>query len=127
MPRPFCKRQLSYCPPVDMYIPAGVANNDYINLTLDEFEAIRLSDYEGLYHEEASRIMNISRPTFTRLIEQARRKVAMAIVEGKGIQIKGGPVDFICQKRENTPHGFCHRRRLCRFQSTDNIDDKPKQ
>ncbi len=124
MPRPLCKRYINYCPPVDVFTPADNANTECINLTLDEFEAIRLSDYEGLYHDEASRMMNISRPTFTRLIEQARRKVATAIVEGKGIQIKGGPVDFRCQRGESHPHGFCHRRRWCRFQSTDNFNNK---
>jgi len=59
-------------------------------LLYEEFEAIRLADYENLTHEEAAEKMNISRPTFTRIYEKARQNVAMAFVEGKAIFIQGG-------------------------------------
>ena len=45
-------------------------------LTLDEYEAIRLADLEGLYQEQAATRMNVSRQTFGRIVEAARRKVA---------------------------------------------------
>jgi predicted DNA-binding protein (UPF0251 family) len=61
---------------------------DEVVLNLDELEAIRLSDYEGLYHEQAAEKMNISRPTFGRILSEARRKVAEVIVEGKALNIK---------------------------------------
>jgi predicted DNA-binding protein (UPF0251 family) len=57
-------------------------------LGLDELEAIRLADHEGLYHEEAAARMNISRPTFGRILNQARRKVAEAIIKGKALKIE---------------------------------------
>ncbi len=61
-------------------------------MTLDEFEAVRLADLDGLYQEEAARQMNVSRPTFTRIIEAAHRKLADVIVHGKALRIEGGPV-----------------------------------
>ena len=61
-----------------------------INLAMDEFEAIRLADLNGLYQEEAAKKMKISRPTFTRLIESAHKKIAEAIVKAKALKIEGG-------------------------------------
>jgi hypothetical protein len=61
-------------------------------VTLDEFEAIRLADREGLKQEEAAEKMQISRPTFGRVLEAARRKVADALVEGLPLRIGGGAV-----------------------------------
>ena len=61
-------------------------------MTLDEFESLRLADLEGLYQEEASARMKVSRSTFSRIVETARRKVADALVHGKVLGIEGGPV-----------------------------------
>jgi predicted DNA-binding protein (UPF0251 family) len=59
-------------------------------LLFEEYESIRLTDYEGLTQLEAAIKMNISRPTFTRVYEKARRTIARAFVEGKAIFIEGG-------------------------------------
>ena len=64
-------------------------------MTLDELEAIRLADLEGHYHEQAARSMDISRPTFGRILEAGRRKVAQALVQGLRLRIEGGPVSQI--------------------------------
>ncbi len=61
-----------------------------VALNFEEYEAIKLCDYELLTHSEASAMMNISRPTFTRIYESARRKIAKAFVEGSTICIEGG-------------------------------------
>lgn len=76
------------------YKPAGVplAALEEQVLTLDELEALRLADLEGLYQEEAARRMNVSRPTFGRIVESARSKVARALVNGQALRIEGGPV-----------------------------------
>lgn len=63
-----------------------------MTLTLDEFEAIRLTDREGLYQEQAAERMGVSRATFGRIVEAARRKIAEVLVEGKALRIEGGPV-----------------------------------
>jgi len=61
-------------------------------MTLDEFEAIRLADLDGLYQEQAAAQMNVSRATFSRIIEAAHRKLADVLVHGKALRIEGGVV-----------------------------------
>jgi len=61
---------------------------EQIGLGLDELEALRLADLEGLYQEEAAAQMNVSRQTFGRIINEARRKVAEAIINGKVLVIE---------------------------------------
>ena len=61
-------------------------------MTLDEFEAIRLADLDGLYQESAAAQMGVSRPTFSRITAAAHRKLADALVHGKALRIEGGPV-----------------------------------
>ena len=74
--------------------PAGVpaCTLEQVTLTLDEVEALRLADLQGLYQEPAAEQMKISRPTFTRIIEVARRKVAEALIHGKALRLEGGAV-----------------------------------
>ena len=59
-------------------------------VTFDEFEAVRLKDLEEMEETEAAKKMNISQPTFNRLVRLARKKIADAIVNGKAIRIEGG-------------------------------------
>lgn len=82
-------------PLMEGYRPFGISINeiDSIVLLYEEFEALRLVDYEGLIQEEAAVKMKISRPTFTRVYEKARKSIARAFVEGKAIIIRGG--DYI--------------------------------
>ncbi len=68
-------------------------------MELDELEAIRLADGLGLYHEEAARQMNVSRQTFGRILEQARKKVATALINGMALQInKPNPAEGQCDE-----------------------------
>lgn len=60
----------------------------FVELCVDEIEALRLVDYLGLYHEESSNIMNVSRATFGRIAQRARQKVADALINGKVIVVK---------------------------------------
>lgn len=94
MPRPFCLRRVEWTPRVTYFKPAGVPLRllEEVTLTLDELEALRLADLEELYQEEAADRMKISRPTFGRIVESARRKVAGALVNGKALRLEGGPV-----------------------------------
>ena len=64
-------------------------------MTVDEFEAIRLTDLEGLYHAQAAEKMNISRQTIGRILESAHKKIADALVNGKALLIKGGPIEIM--------------------------------
>jgi uncharacterized protein len=67
-----------------------------VSLTLDELEAMRLADYEGLYHEKAAGKMKVSRATFGRILDQARKKVVEAILEGKALKIEADIGPAVC-------------------------------
>lgn len=68
-------------------------------LSIDEFEAIRLADLEGLYQGEAAARMKISRQTFGRIIESAHRKLAEVLVKGKALKIEGGPFEMASMRK----------------------------
>ncbi|MFH1568699.1 MAG: DUF134 domain-containing protein [Gemmatimonadota bacterium] len=89
LPRTICGR-----PRASRYKPSGVPARflEEVTLGFDEMEALRLADLEGLYQEEAAGRMGISRPTFGRLVGEARRKVADALFHGKSLVFGGGPV-----------------------------------
>lgn len=91
------KNRFVHNPPIyDRFKPVGVGANslEQIALTLDEYEAIRLADYENMEHLEASKEMSISRSTFSRLVDKARSKVAKFIIDGKQLYIEGGNIHF---------------------------------
>ena len=95
MPRPRQCRRVARLPQVTYYKPVGVplAMLQQVQLTVDELEALRLSDLEGLYQEEAARRMNVSRQTFGRILDGAHAKVADALTAGKALSIAGGPIE----------------------------------
>ncbi len=89
-------RWVGFEPPRVCFLPQPVPIGPVglVVLTIDELEAIRLADLEGLAQAEAASRMNVSRPTFGRIVEQARRKVAEGLVHGRGIGFEGGVVRF---------------------------------
>ena len=93
---PYRKRLVQNIPNFKNFKPSGIPRKmlKKMEMTLDEYEAIRLADYQKLEHLEASEIMKISRPTFTRLIDRARQKIAGAIINGMELIIEGGNVDL---------------------------------
>ena len=92
MPRPSKCRRVEALPQVDYFKPRGVPmmRLDEVFLTLDQFEALRLADYEDLAHDRAAERMNISRQTFGRVLASARKGVAKALVTGQALRIEGG-------------------------------------
>jgi hypothetical protein len=96
MPRPKCCRHVCGVPDKNYFKPRGIPASDLeeIVLSLDEYEAIRLADYEQLYQEEAAARMNISRQTFGRIIEAAHKKIADVLMNGKALKIEGGKVSL---------------------------------
>jgi predicted DNA-binding protein (UPF0251 family) len=95
-PRPKKHRSLEQPPIASGFIPAGgdFVESQAVVLNMEEYEAIRLSDYLNLTQLEASRLLNVSRPTYTRIYDAARKKVARAFVENLGLLIRGGQVVF---------------------------------
>lgn len=85
-------------PPIKGFRPygreSGRRHTESIFLHIEEYEALKLCDYDGLNHNEASEIMHISRPTFTRIYAEARRKIANSLVEGRQVVIEGGKIFY---------------------------------
>jgi len=92
MGRPPIERRVASVPRATMFKPAGVPAHslEQLQLQLDELEALRLVDREGLSHEDAAAVMGVSRQTVGRVLEAARAKVAEALLDGKAIVIGGG-------------------------------------
>lgn len=92
MPRPRKRRWLAHQPQPAIFKPVGLPLDalERVVLLYEELEALRLADLEGRYQEEAAEHMGVSRSTFQRLLTEARRKVAQALVDGAALQVEGG-------------------------------------
>lgn len=111
MPRPRCKSNIGFFPQVTYFKPAGVRLGEIEEVVLhhDELEAIRLKDLLGIPQEEAAKQMNVSQPTFHRLLLSAHEKMAHAVVNGKALRIEGGNVTI--DEKFTPPCGWRH---MCR-------------
>jgi predicted DNA-binding protein (UPF0251 family)/predicted Fe-Mo cluster-binding NifX family protein len=113
VPRPQCRRNIGFLPQVTYFKPAGVPIGEIEEVVLhhDELEALRLKDLLGIPQEEAATRMNVSQPTFHRLLLSAHEKMARAVINGKALRIEGGNVTvdekFIrpCGWRDKCRHG----------------------
>ena len=107
MSKPKKPRSVMYPPSAVYFKPQGIpmVHLEQIVLGVDEYEAIRLVDLEGLDQKGAAGKMNISRPTCARILESAHRKIAEAITQGKAIRIEGGSFNL---KGNRYRCGDCH-------------------
>lgn len=116
MSRPPCCRRVGASPPCVLFKPAGVPCRglEQVVLTVDELESLRLADLEGLYQSQAAARMNVSQPTFARIVASARKKVAAALSQGRALRIEGGVFQmddlrqFVCDecaKQWGVPRG----------------------
>ena len=117
MSRPVQTRTIGFVPRVVCFKPAGIPRVELEEtaLTLDELEAVRLADLNGLYQEQAAPKMAVSRSAYARILESARRKIADALIHGKCLRFGGGPVrpspgragvcprDCPCRQRKGKP------------------------
>jgi len=105
MSRPPKCRRVEFLPNVTYFKPAGVPLRDLeeVSMSVEEAEAVRLKDIEGLEQEQGAEKMNISRPTFQRVLASARQKMADALLNGKAIRIEGGNFEMTWRRFR------CHR------------------
>ena len=96
MARPEKCRKICNPPKMEGFKPYGMRKcyMSPVILKIEEFESIRLVDYDQLSQEIAAKQMNVSRPTFTRIYNRALKTIAKAFVEGKAIEIEGGNFQF---------------------------------
>jgi uncharacterized protein len=108
--RPRKCRHIRVNPAVRFYKPQGipVRQLQIVALKDEELEALSLADCQGLDHEAAAVLMNVSRSTFSRILAQARKSVATALIEGAALKIGGGDFQHVAEeaRTESTPeHG----------------------
>ena len=108
MVKPKKCRMVSSLPNVTYFKPAGIPLRflNEVCLSVEEAEALRLKDLEGLEQVEGAVSMGVSRPTFQRVLSSARKKVADALLNGKAIKIEGGTfkvtgLQLPCRKGQN--------------------------
>lgn len=109
MPRPQRCRRICNEPEYGRFSPNGEDKNDVVNMSVDEYETIRLIDLEKKTHEETSVWMDISRTTVTEIYESARTKIADSIVNGKSLVISGGNYKVCGQCRKGQHGQKCRR------------------
>jgi len=113
MPRPTKPRWVERPPTADFYAPHGVPLHrlEGVVLPVDGFEALRLADAERFDHETAAALMGVSRPTFSRILTDARAIVATALANGWALRIAGG--DFQVADDRPEPPDSGRRGRRC--------------
>lgn len=132
MPRPKRHRKIVKPPAVKGFRPhGGREKNVAVKMLYEEYEALKLADYNGHSQEEAAQMMEVSRPTFTRIYDRALKKVAKAFVEHREILLEVGTVSFDedwfrCRSCNNVfkmpgKHGVIYKCPVC---SSENIYDE---
>ncbi len=114
MPRPWKQRRICAMPVCCRFAPETGGQGEPVVLTLDEFEAIRLIDREGLTQEACAAQMNVARATVQAIYSAARTKIACSLVEGRALQITGGSVALCQSHMPGCPH-----RCGCRFAASE--------
>ena len=111
MPRPHKPRCVRHEATAVYFKPAGVPLRglEEVALGRDELEALRLADLEGLSQEETGAMMNVSRATAGRILANARRKAALALVHGRAVRVEGGVVEAVDDAGQR-PRGRGRRR-----------------
>ena len=94
MPRPKKPRFVSGYPTVAAFVPQGMPITGEVMLSVEELEAIRLSDFERLDQESAANLMQVSRQTYGRILSRARGIVGEALITGKALRVSGGNYTF---------------------------------
>jgi len=126
MPRPKKCRKVCSLPRINEFLPAenGSRDREIIIVTVDEYEAIRLIDHEGLSQEECSGYMGIARTTVQQIYESARKKIARALVEGLPLKIAGGDYRLCDGKEKYCGYGGCskHRRGWMRQETKEEVN-----
>ncbi len=100
MARPVKCRKVGYMPENLAFKPtcANIEEVETVILNIDEFETVRLADYEELYFEDAAEKMGVSRQTFGNILKSAHKKIAEALINGKTLKIEGGDIELLKDK-----------------------------
>ena len=115
MPRPRKQRKVCDLPEINTFGPINNSKDieEYISLTVEEYEVIRLMDLEGLNQEETAKVMEVARSTIQRIYDGARKKMADSLVNGKVLKIEGGDYKLCSEleEKKQCENCICHRHR----------------
>lgn len=111
MPRPQRCRRVCTEPQFLCFSPDGIEQPEEMVLSVDEYEVIRLVDYEKKSHEQCAAVMDISRTTVTEIYERARYKIAECLVQGKQLSISGGNY-MICPGKKSCCGKPCRKEKI---------------
>lgn len=122
MPRPRKWRKVCCMPENNLYGPlnANNINSEFINMSIEEYETVRLIDLQGFMQEEAAEQMNIARATVQRIYNDARKKLAESLVNGKVLKIEGGDYVLCSGLESSCGCGGCRRHRFDSQYTEDN-------
>ncbi|MDD4187598.1 MAG: DUF134 domain-containing protein [Bacilli bacterium] len=114
MARPVKLRTICEKPRINIFGPKSFKEENCIEMSLEEYESIRLIDYNNLTQEECANFMGVARTTVQKIYDNARGKIADVLVNGKTLIIKGGNYQ-ICN---NKGYGkYCNRKHCRKFES----------
>lgn len=115
MSRPRKWRKVCSMPDSSCFVPHGCAFDaqDCVLMSVDEYEAIRLIDYQGLNQEDAAEYMKVARSTIQQIYADARKKISQSLVEAKPLKIAGGDYQLCDGKEEFCGCGGCRKHRSC--------------
>ncbi len=122
MPRPTKWRKVCYMPQNTVYGPMDKETVlEPVNMTVDEYETIRLIDLEGLTQEECADGMNVARTTVQRIYTSARKKLAQSLVNGNVLRIEGGEFRLCSDAERKNGCGKCRRGQNWQGRINENI------
>lgn len=118
MPRPRKQKKICDLPRIDTFAPAdgSIVTSDIITMSIEEYEVIRLIDYEDLNQVACADVMSVARSTVQRLYTDARKKLADCIINGKILKISGGDYTLCVKKKDQTLCSSCNKHRNRRGQ-----------
>ncbi len=122
MPRPTKPRIVCGVPEYNLYAPVNhVSEQGLVVMSIEEFETIRLIDHEGLDQEECANRMEVARSTVQRIYNDARRKIALSLIEGKTLRIEGGYYSICTRDDDSKRCGNCRRNRQGKHKNRVNL------
>ena len=111
MSRPRIPKRICDVPQVDTLTPSGRTgpSSEIVNMSVEEYEVVRLIDYEGMNQEQCAQVMGVARSTVQRLYNNARKKIADSIINVKVLKISGGDYSLCVKKRNAEICQGCNR------------------
>lgn len=121
MPRPRKIRKICCIPGKITFGPRGIPFDEskLIQMTLDEYEAIRLIDFEGLKQEECAIQMNVARTTIQSIYQEARKKLSMALIQQKWLFVDGGDIEVCDDEDVSISCEKCRKNQCCKQSSQE--------